>query len=140
MDLPGRGGGGFLLEPGTNLAGVAAEHRAGLADVGGEEERRRAHRRHRQHEVGQRHLSLSLSLSSLRAPCGVIGFIFFSSFAPRKRRRGERGGEGGRGSEMGSGCRVGPEQIGFFLSRDPGRTMQKGRDGLARSPTKNKIK
>ncbi len=69
MDLPGRGGGGFLLEPGTNLAGVAAEHRAGLADVGGEEERRRAHRRHRQHEVGQRHLSLSLSLAG--GGCGL---------------------------------------------------------------------
>lgn len=87
MDLPGRGGGGFLLEPGTNLAGVAAEHRAGLADVGGEEERRRAHRRHRQHEVGQRHLSLSLSLSSLRAPCGVIGFIFFFFFCSKKEEK-----------------------------------------------------
>lgn len=62
MDLLGRGGGGFLLEPGTNLAGVAAEHRAGLADVGGEEERRCRQHRRPQHEVGQRHLSHSRRL------------------------------------------------------------------------------
>jgi hypothetical protein len=55
----GRGGGGVLLEPLLDLARVAAEEGAGLADVGGEEQHPRAHSRYREEEVCQRHLDLS---------------------------------------------------------------------------------
>lgn len=61
----GCGGGRVLLEPLSDLAGVAAEDGAGLADVGGEEEHRSAHRHHRHDEVGERHLRFPISRSTV---------------------------------------------------------------------------
>lgn len=65
----GCGGRGVLLEPVPDLAGVAAEDGAGLADVGGEEEHRRANRRHRHNEVGERHRRLLSVSRSRRSVC-----------------------------------------------------------------------
>ena len=50
-----RGGGGLLLEPGLDVADVAAEDGARLLDVFAQQHHRRANPHHRQDQVGQRH-------------------------------------------------------------------------------------
>ena len=54
--------GGFLFEPPSDLADVAAEDGGGLLDVATEEENSSADANHRQDEVGQSHCSQKKTL------------------------------------------------------------------------------